>query len=464
MKKIALITLLISSLLQNLTAQQANGEMHLSALASAKTDDERQDILMELFDLYENFSVDSNMYYANKVLQIGKQTKNLLIEARALDEIGYVYYRIDNGQKCLEITLQSLRMAEKTGNQRLIGIIHIGLASVQQDEKAIYYLKKAIGYLEKTKGYKELLIALNDISRRYLSFNHPDSALIYAQWANKLIQEHHYKTYLGYTLTALGTIQLELGNKGLALEYYKLAVSDANGQNSDPLLYNAYNRLVMFYQKEGNNDSVFHYSQRIYSLAQKGPVRWMITPSSLFYEYYKKQGKSDSALKYHEIYKAAQDSLYSSQKIQSLQAMSMEEDLRQKEILLNKEKLNIERKHNIQYAAIAIGIIILIVSFLLLSRSTIVNEKLIKYFNIIGLLIVFEFINLVLHPYLGSLTYHSPVLMLLIMVCIAAVLVPAHHRLEKWISTRLVEKNKKIRIAAAKKTIEALEGNSDALP
>ena len=458
MKKIAIFIVFIITTFQQVVAQQ--GKQLLIALNSAKTDDTRQDIMMELFDLYENFSVDSNMYYANKVLELGKQTNNVLIEARALDEIGYVYYRIDNRQKCLEITLQSLLLAEKTGNQRLIGIIHIGLASVQVDEKAIAYLKKSIRYLENTNGYKELLIALNDITINYLRFSNADSALIYAQWAYKLIQEHDYKTYLGYTLVSLGTIQLELGNSGLAMEYYKLAVNDALIQNSDPLLYNVYNHLVMFYQKRGETDSIFHYAKKIYGLAEKGPVRWMTTPSVLFYEMYKKEGKSDSALKYHEIYKWAQDSLYSIQKIQKIEALSMEEDLRQKEILLEKEKTNEERKQNIQYAAIAIGIITLLLLFLLLSHSIIVNEQLIKYFDIIGLLIAFEFINLVLHPYLVNLTHHSPVLILLIMVCIAAILVPAHHRLEKWLTHRLVEKNKKIRLNAAKKTIDILEGNA----
>ena len=51
--------------------------------------------------------------------------------------------------------------------------------------------------------------------------------------------------------------------------------------------------------------------------------------------------------------------------------------------------------------------------------------------------------------------------MLLIMVCIASLLVPAHHRLEKWVTQALVEKNKKIRLAAAKKTIARLEGKGN---
>lgn len=77
----------------------------------------------------------------------------------------------------------------------------------------------------------------------------------------------------------------------------------------------------------------------------------------------------------------------------------------------------------------------------------------------IALLIVFEFLNLLLHPFLERITHHSPILMLLALVCIAALLVPLHHKLEHWATTKLIEKNKKIRLAAAKKTIEQLEEN-----
>jgi amino acid transporter len=78
----------------------------------------------------------------------------------------------------------------------------------------------------------------------------------------------------------------------------------------------------------------------------------------------------------------------------------------------------------------------------------------------VGLLLVFEFINLFIHPYLGRITDHSPIWMLLILVCLAALLVPLHHRLENWITHRLAEKNKRIRLNAAKKTIADLEENN----
>jgi hypothetical protein len=107
---------------------------------------------------------------------------------------------------------------------------------------------------------------------------------------------------------------------------------------------------------------------------------------------------------------------------------------------------------------IALGIITFVTLFLLLSRSIITNTKVIEFLGILALLIVFEFINLLAHPFLERVTNHSQILMLLVLVCIAALLVPLHHRVEKWATKKLVEKNKAIRLAAAKRTIEKLEG------
>jgi NADH:ubiquinone oxidoreductase subunit 3 (subunit A) len=70
--------------------------------------------------------------------------------------------------------------------------------------------------------------------------------------------------------------------------------------------------------------------------------------------------------------------------------------------------------------------------FLLLSRSIIVSHNIVEFAGVVILLVVFEFINLLLHPFLQSVTHDSPVFMLLALVAIAVLIVPFHHRLEKW--------------------------------
>ena len=147
-----------------------------------------------------------------------------------------------------------------------------------------------------------------------------------------------------------------------------------------------------------------------------------------------------------------------------IQALNIEENLRQQEKQQEEQKAKEERAHNLQYAAIALSLIGFLVLFLLLSHSVVVNQRTIRFLGVVSLLLVFEFINLLIHPYLGEITHHSPAWILLIMVCIAALLVPLHHRMEHWLTHKLVEKNNRIRLAAAKKTIASLEARVSEAP
>lgn len=56
---------------------------------------------------------------------------------------------------------------------------------------------------------------------------------------------------------------------------------------------------------------------------------------------------------------------------------------------------------------------------------------------------MFEFLSLLIHPFIMHLTDHNYILMLLILVCIAAVLVPIHHALIKIVREQLAHKPSK---------------------
>ena len=84
--------------------------------------------------------------------------------------------------------------------------------------------------------------------------------------------------------------------------------------------------------------------------------------------------------------------------------------------------------------------------------------KAMRFSGAIALLI--QFLNVLLHPFLASVIHHLPMLMLLALVCIAALLVPLHHKSGYWARAKLTEKNKQIRLVAAKKMIESLSGGN----
>ena len=183
----------------------------------------------------------------------------------------------------------------------------------------------------------------------------------------------------------------------------------------------------------------------------------MLNAGNFLADYYKSIQKIDSAYLYLNLTVAAKDSLFSQEKSKQIQNLSFTEMLRQQEISEEATSKREERNINIQNMFIAVGLVSFTILFFLLSNSVIVNEKWIKYLGIIGLLFVFEFINLFIHPYISYATHHSPLGILLISVVIAALIVPLHHRAENLVTHKIVEKNKILRLAAAQKLIAKLE-------
>lgn len=118
--------------------------------------------------------------------------------------------------------------------------------------------------------------------------------------------------------------------------------------------------------------------------------------------------------------------------------LAFEERTREQEIREAAEKAQAERKRNIQYSAIGIAIITILILFPLFSFSVMANSGWIKFLSIVALLIVFEFINLLVHPYLMELTGDSPILMLLALAAIAALLVSLHHKIEVWVTAKMI--------------------------
>jgi hypothetical protein len=217
------------------------------------------------------------------------------------------------------------------------------------------------------------------------------------------------------------------------------------------------NRISQSFFNDSQYDSSLTYAKQ--ALAYAIPDYLAVAGYSyyLIYETFDKENKMDSSNKYFRLATEIKDSLFSDEKSRNIQSQKFNELIRQQEIETQKETLALQHKQNIENALIALGIILFAMLFLLLSRSFITNVRFIKFLGILALLLVFEFINIMAHSYLEALTNNSQVLILLLLVGIAALLIPLHHRLEKWTITKVVEKNKAVRLADAKRTIEKLE-------
>ena len=460
MKKIITLFCFIASM-HTAFSQAPDIATALQKIAEEKDENKKVDLIINTLYGWRGYdsSTSQMITMGQAMMKQGQEKKDLLLEASGYCELGFGFRMAGNSIKGLEYHQKALELAERAGNFSILAMTKNQMGHVYRDrediEKALQVYASALPDAERAKN-QMLAWPLMNMGSMYMRMGKLDSALKYLQRSYELVLKVDTLD-LSYVLWNLGAVHSRLGNDALAITYYNMSVQKARDQNRVRNLCWAYTDMAEHFQRKNQPDSSKVYAKRAIEVVQNTTNFYLsMKPAKLLADMYEKSN-CDSTLKYTGIYKTAGDSLFSEKANQQVQLMTFDEGLRQQEIAAEKLKAEDERKQNIQYALIALGIIILLTLYLLLSRSFITNTKLIEFFGVIALLIVFEFLNLLLHPFLERVTNHSPILMLLALVCIAALLVPLHHKVEKWATAKLVEKNKKIRLASAKKTIEELE-------
>ena len=461
MKKI--LALFSFAMIINMTnAQSAHKDSLKTQLSTYSGNDTSKALLLaELSKSYGQSFADSSLIFAMEGYIISKKNHFPKGEQENLNRMGTAYTHLGDYSQALKDLLQSLKINEKikNGQGEIANFNNIGGIYTEQGD-----YQKSLEYLYKAKYLSEILntpspIILVNIGENYYYLKRYDSAKIFAQLANNMAMNIDLYRVVGNSYKIMGDISFETNQNNLALEYYRLAIPYLFKSTNFIVLSSCYNGMAKAFENSENIDSALYYGRQAYAIAKnKGFAKQLLDASSFFSSFYRRHRNSDSLIFYMDVAKVVTDSLFSKQKLNELHSLAFDEKIRQQELQIEDEKLKEDRRYNLQLAAILIVLITFIILFFILSRTIIVKTKFIEFFGVLGLLAVFEFINLFIHPYLVGITNDSPILMLGILIVIGGILVPFHHKLEKWITQVIVEKNKRIRLNAARKTIAKLEG------
>lgn len=461
MKKIFLL-LIITSGINYTNAQTGNRDSIIQLLQKDKEDTSRVLHLADLSFEYNESKPDTCMTLALEALSLANRIGFEKGKAISLNRVSNAYNVLGNYSKSMEVLLQALQINERINNidgkERNFNNIGINYFAQEDYRQALEYYFRAKPLAEQINNKVSLSVVCTNIASAYDSLKVYDSARLYAQQAYDTGYKIKYYRSVGTSLAELGHIHLMTGQNNSAFEFYRLSIPYSIEAKNDLRLSETFLNLAKVFQKINQTDSALFYAKQSLLLAQEKGFTPEVRNAARFLSYYYRKLNADSAFFYQDISRAANDSLFSKQKQRQFQSLSFDEKLRQQEIAAAELKNKEERRHDLQDAIIVICLITFVILFLLLSRSIIVNAKFIEFFGILGLLAVFEFINLFIHPYLSRVTNDSHFLMLAVLIAIGALLIPLHHKLEKWITKIMVEKNKKIRLEAAKKTIQQLEG------
>jgi tetratricopeptide (TPR) repeat protein len=401
-----------------------------------------------------------------RLIQLARQLKNDSLLAISYNWAGsYLAFNKGDNTAALEYYFKALPLAEKFGDKRRISSLYFDIALIyfmlQNNEEAGKNIRKGGENLPDPASpmYNFMLVQYQrNMAKYYLLVHQNDSALHYSQALTETSTSLKSPLFQYGALYLNGSAYAQMGDNEMAEVYFKKAEAMTGQIRNTTGKLDFFESYIRFLLANKQINKAHEEAGQLMELGnQDNNNNLKLSAAGFMQQIFDSLHRTDSAYYYSKMKDDLNASIFSRNNINRVQGLAFNEQLRTIEENARKAEESRQRKENIQYALIALGILTLLILYLLLSRSFITNARLIEFFGVITLLVVFEFLNLLLHPFLERLTHDSPILMLLALVCIASLLVPLHHSVEKWATAKLVEKNKQIRLAAAKKTIQQLE-------
>ena len=404
------------------------------------TDSARVELLMNKSRELQSTRPDSALIYAHKGLDLSKKAGYKKGEGNCLNRLGVVFWKNGKYDRALFFLLNSLKLREdindRLGVLKSLNDIGIVYADQGDNAKALTYHFKAKAIAESLNDQRRVSIVLSNIGNCYLKLNKIDSALRFELQAYGIQHSLNDKNTMPNTLSILGDINYKMGNLPLALEYYRLSIPYAIENNDQSAMADTYNSMAKLYIKANRVDSSLYYALNALKAAKAGLYpEGIYNASSLLTNYYHNKNEH-LELAYYKTAIAAKDSMFNAEKIREIQNLSFNETARQQEIADEKRRESEERIINLQLIGIAIFIPFFFLLMLLLSKSRI-HRRAIEFMSVLSLLLCFEFITLLVHPLVQRISNHLPVIELLILVILAAILVPLHHKLTHWLREKL---------------------------
>lgn len=441
------------------SAQQKQIDSLKLSLTKATEDTTRVKLLAELSRNYYLQKPDSGLRYAVKAFTLAKEASYERGEMRSLTQMGYSMWLLGNAPGALQNFIQSQHIAENLNDKWSIARNYDGMSCVydeQGDHKlAVTYSKKSEMLFREVGDYGNVVNELAGIGYIYKSMGKLDSALTYDNRALELSIKINEWVWRPQILVNLGAVHIELNNKIIALAYMHKAIALCIEYNETYNLALSYFTIATSFKNLNQRDSCIYYAKKTLDVAQQGSLAlYALKASSLLAQLY--YGNDDhEAARYYKISGSIKDSLFNAEKTKQVLILNFTEKRHQQELADQKQKEHEERKENLQLSAIALFIVFFLFVALMLSRTR-THQRVIEFMGVLSLLLVFEFITLFIHPYIQKLTHHTPVFEYLILVIMAAVLVPSHHKLTHWLKEKLVQVHNQI---VTKKVGDKSHGN-----
>ncbi len=355
----------VSALCQRETFKDADSLMKQLSLATA--DSARLILKSKLAEAYRSNKPDTALLLANEALSGSQKISFKKGEVRSL--IALCVLQREKGELpfALQLGLKAFKISEEEGYAyeevySLIRIANVYL-NVGNMPKAIYYLQKSDEVLK--INYDDFQW---NVTQYFFGVAYEESGqLDAAERQVKMLQAKKLPDAIWIIINnrLLGDIALKRNEFMLAIKYYSKSNRAAIADTAYREAATAINAIAQVYKKLNQPDSAIFYAKEGLRLGELLSYKnRIVAASSLLAELYTEKDPKE-AVKYYKIASATKDSLYGVQKVQQLQAATIEEQERQTAL----EESRIAYQNKIRQWSLLTGVVVFLVVAIILFRN-----------------------------------------------------------------------------------------------
>ena len=304
-------------------------------------------------------------YCHEQLYKIAVKKKDAIGEALSWSLAGHGYRLSGNYIKGLEYHQKAVAMAEKTNNPAAISYTQTMLAHLYKDredyQKALKLYLEAYKIEPKGDNEKRLIYWIQgNLATVYLAIGKLDSAIFYAQ---KRLDMKLSKNVDIQALQSIAGAYSQMGRVAEAEKLYHECLQSMEKRESSRMLNMINLALAEHFYRHNNPDSAAFYARKSMEVIANSSYAYLaMKPAKLLTDIYQ-ETNADSTIKYLKIFRAANDSLYSTQANQQLQMMTYEDDMRKRNAESEKKEYTNKIKTNLMIAGLAFFCLIAIVLY-----------------------------------------------------------------------------------------------------
>lgn len=327
---------------ETIIGQQINVDSLKNELSLAKGKD-RLPILNELGRSLREVSPQQALDYLLEAEKIAKKLRKKSAEAKAKENIGWIYYRKGQWQKTFDYSRDAYDLAIEVNDfQVAAGVLNsMGALYYEQNNflMAIDQFKKAFEISVKGDDLDSQMRSLNNIAFNYSQVGELDSAMYYAGKSIQVNIQLGSPYLTGFATRVIGDVYFKRSQLDSAEEVFERALQMAKIQGVKSFEASVLHRLGQTYLLQGKIQEAKSILEEGVKLSQENSFLDELSKSHKFLSHvYNTQGNIPLAYKHQTIYLELYDSLVnkSNQEKMALLRGMFQDNLAQSELKLLK--------------------------------------------------------------------------------------------------------------------------------